>query len=84
MKYNLYFHGCEIRLFLYFHGYEIQLFNIYIIFNQYFPVVHHFVCYKRIYHGIEQSIRRITDLHHKAYLVMTIGDREGGIFFITF
>ena len=33
-KYNIYFHGCEIQLFLYFHDCEIQLFLlICIIFN---------------------------------------------------
>ena len=30
--------------------------------------------------GIEKSIPRITDWHHKAYRVMTNGDREGQIF----
>ena len=42
----------------------------------------------RIYHeyegGIEKSIPRITDWHHEACQVMTIGDREGRIFFIPF
>ena len=37
-----------------------------------------------IYHGfedgIEKSVPRITDWHHEACRVMTIGDREGRIF----
>ena len=31
-------------------------------------------------HGIEKSVLRITDWHHEACRVMTIGDREGRIF----
>ena len=38
----------------------------------------------RIYHeyegGIEKSVPRINDWHHKACRVMTIGDRKGPIF----
>ena len=36
----------------------------------------------RIYHEyeIEKSVPRITDLHHEACRVMTIGDLEGWIF----
>ena len=38
----------------------------------------------RIYHecegGIEKSVPRITDWHHEACRVMTIGDHEGWIF----
>ena len=40
--------------------------------------------YIRIHHeckgGIEKSVQRITDWHHEACLVITIGDREGQIF----
>ena len=39
----------------------------------------------RIYHecegGIEKSVPRITDWHHKACRVMTNGDPEGRIFY---
>ena len=30
--------------------------------------------------GIEKPVRRITDCHHKAFRVMTNGDRDGRIF----
>ena len=41
----------------------------------------------RIYHecegGIEKSVQRITDCHHKAWLLMTIGDPRDRIFYPT-
>ena len=44
------------------------------------------MCFIRIYHeyegGIDKSVPRITDWHHEASRVMTIGDREGTDFSI--
>ena len=40
-------------------------------------ILHEFVA------GIEKSVPRITDWHHEACLVMTIGDHEGRFFYPT-
>ena len=46
------------------------------------PLVADYIIYHKYVGGIEKSIPRITDLHHEACRVMTIGDHEGQIFLL--